>query len=263
MSIFGSVKKKDLITGILHTTFNLTVVALSLTMLLLFPDTPWAAIGVVLLSKWRTFAVRPRFWAPNVLANLTDFIFCTGLVILMWQAGIADMLWLQIVYCVIYAAWLIVLKPMSKPLPVLLQAGISQFVALTALFAVADYLTLPVVVAGCFAIGFAISRHVLLLHKEQQYTLFSLIWGLVLAELGFVAYHWSVTYAIADVVQIPQMALIATALALAVERFYDSFRRHAGQIKFYDVIWSTLFATLFIAVTLLFFGGLFDASNLL
>jgi hypothetical protein len=259
--IIRTVKKKDILTSILHIGFNLVVAGGSLGLLLLFPDTPWAAIALVVVSKWRTFAVKPRFWVPNLLSNMTDFVLCAGLVILIWQAGLAHDLWLQLSLSVIYAVWLIFVKPMSKPAPVLIQAALSQFIGLLAVFTLTDTLPVPVVVLLTFIIGFAAARHVLMLHKENQHTLLALTWGVILAELCFVTFHWAVVYQIGSV-KIPEIAVIAMILGYVVERFYNSFRVNDGVIKFNDVIWSTLFGVIFLLVVLIFFSGLFSIGGL-
>lgn len=35
-------------------------------------EPPYVAYGLVLLSKWRIFALRPRFWWANIKTNLVD-----------------------------------------------------------------------------------------------------------------------------------------------------------------------------------------------
>src|SRR5262245_14912337 len=153
--IIRTTKKKDIFTSLLHILFNLLMAGGSLAFVLLFPDTPWAAIGLVLVSKFRVFAVKPRFWIPNILSNLTDFIFCAGIVLLIWGVGVnggSDAIIYQLVLTALYAAWLIFLKPLTKQVPVLIQAGLSQFVGLVALFSVADYISVPIVTLLCFGI---------------------------------------------------------------------------------------------------------------
>jgi hypothetical protein len=257
--IIRTTKKKDVFTSLLHILFNLLVAGGSLALVMFFPDTPLAAIGLVLVSKFRVFAVKPRFWAPNILSNLTDFIFCAGIVLLIWGAGVgggSQAVIYQLVLTGLYAAWLILLKPLTKSVPVIIQAGLSQFVGLTALFSVADYLSAPVVTLACFGIGFAVARHVLMLHKERQYTLLALVWGFVLAQLGFLGYHWSLTYNIGTLVYVPETAVVAAILAFVVEKFYSSYRENDGQIKQDDVLLPTMFGAIALLVILVFFSGL-------
>ncbi len=41
------------------------------------------AFSVVLLSKWRMLAVRPRFWPANVRANAVDILVGLSIVVFM------------------------------------------------------------------------------------------------------------------------------------------------------------------------------------
>jgi len=165
-------------------------------------------------------------------------------------------LWLQIVLTVLYAAWLIILKPMTKTVPSLLQAGLSQFIGIVALFSVAEYVTLPGVVALAFGIGFAGARHTLMMHEEKQFTLLALVWGMLVCQLVFVAYHWVVIYGI-GAIKIPEIAIVISVLGFLAERYYTSFRRNDGRIKQDDVVVPTLFAAALLLILLIFFSGVF------
>jgi hypothetical protein len=257
--IIRTTKKKDIFTSLLHIVFNALMAGGSLAFVLLFPDSPWAAIGLVVVSKFRVFAVKPRFWGQNILSNLTDFIFCSGIVLIIWGLGAngdSSVLIYQLVLTVLYAGWLIFLKPLAKPLAVLVQAGLSQFVGLVALFSVADFLPVPIIVLICFGIGFAVARHVLMLHKERQYTLLALVWGFMLAQLGFLGYHWSLTYNFGPLIHIPEIAVVAAIIAFVIERYYNSYCENNGQIKQEEVLLPTLFGSIALLITLVFFSGL-------
>ena len=45
------------------------------------------ALAVVLLSKWRMFAVRPQFWAANIRANAVDIIVGVSVLLFMIHSG--------------------------------------------------------------------------------------------------------------------------------------------------------------------------------
>ena len=47
-------------------------------------QTPFPALALVVLSKWRIIAVRPRFWWANIQANLVDLTVGIGVVGLMY-----------------------------------------------------------------------------------------------------------------------------------------------------------------------------------
>src|SRR5579885_2531651 len=77
------------------------------------------AFAVVIISKWRMFAVRPRFWPANVCANSVDIIVGLSIVLFMTKSGSH---WLQLVWTVLYGVWLINIKPASGSLMTSVQA---------------------------------------------------------------------------------------------------------------------------------------------
>ena len=249
-----TVKRRSFLDSIFHILFNIVVAVASLVLLLIFPEAPWAAFLVVIASKFRIFAVKPRFWLANILASLPDLIFCLGIVVLTWLAGENGALWLQIILTAIYIVWLLLIKPMTKQSAVTFQALLSQFIGISALFAVADYLTLPVTVLLSFGIGFASARHILLSHQDNQLTLASVVWGLIVAELSFLAYHWSVVYEFFEVIRISQFALLIVALSIIVERVYDNLRKNKGKIKISEVLWPVAFSLAFILILVIVFN---------
>ncbi len=251
-------RKRGVIAGILHASFNILYAGAVLALAILFPLTPWPALVLVLLSKWRVVAVRPRFWWANILSNLPDLLLGFGLVVLMWVGTVWPV---QVALAVLYALWLVVVKPQHKQRFVMIQAGLSQFVALTALFAI-DYI-LPVwaVVLITFAIGFATARQVLGVHEETSRAFLSVVWGLILAELSFIAWHWTIAYQLAPTLKIAQFAIIAAALGFVAERSYIAWRDDE-KITWNEIKWPVAFAGALILVLLLFFSGLWDASTL-
>src|ERR1044071_1426481 len=57
------------------------------------------ALIVIVLSKWRMFAVRPRFWAANIRANAVDLMVGLSIVIFMSQSG---SLMFKLIWAVLY-----------------------------------------------------------------------------------------------------------------------------------------------------------------
>ena len=99
------------------------------------------AILLVVLSKWRVIAVRPRYWWANFLSSLPDLIFGVGIAVISWccrQLGDSyalvgtalpiSPLIIQIVLCIIYAWWLVSIKPKHSETMVGFQALASQVV---------------------------------------------------------------------------------------------------------------------------------------
>src|ERR1700741_5394737 len=88
------------------------------------------AIILILLSKWRMFVVRPRYWFANLAANAVDIIVGLSIVVFMDHTASAA---LQLMWAALYGIWLVFIKPGSNVLMVSLQALIGQALGLVAL----------------------------------------------------------------------------------------------------------------------------------
>ena len=58
--------------------------AVTLLVIVLAVQSPWLAFAVLLMSKWRALAVRPRFWFANLVANMVDIIVGVSIVVLLY-----------------------------------------------------------------------------------------------------------------------------------------------------------------------------------
>src|ERR1700722_14451508 len=54
---------------------------------------------IIVLSKWRMFAVRPRFWPANIRANGVDLMVGLSIVLFMTHSG---SLLAQVIWAVLY-----------------------------------------------------------------------------------------------------------------------------------------------------------------
>ena len=254
-------RKRGVIADILHAAFNLIFAAAVTCLVVFFPDTPWPALALVVLAKWRTVAVRPRYWRANFLSSLPDLCLGAGVVVLMWQAGsVATSLMLtawpvQLALAIFYAAWLIFIKPQHKHNWVLVQSGLSQFISLMAIFSVANRLPLAVVVFLTFASVFASARQTLSLHEEKDQTLLALIFALAISELSFATWHWTVAYQITPLLKVPQIAIIATVIGFVAERAYAGWRGD-GKIQWREIGLPLIFTVAVILLLVFGFGGL-------
>ncbi len=219
MELIKSVARRSKVSDIVYVILNFALAAAVLGLTVAFQP-PYVAYLLVIVSKWRVFAVRPRFWWANFQTNVVDFLVGICAVTLIWQASGTFLI--QLLLAILYAAWLLVLKPRSSRKYVIMQAGISQFLGLTALFSVAHYLDSGIVVAACFFIGLVTARHALASYDDEDITLFSVVWGFLLAELGWLCYHWVVAYDITTSLLLPQVAILAGLLGFVAIRFYDA-----------------------------------------
>ncbi|HSE61697.1 MAG TPA: hypothetical protein VLA88_05380 [Candidatus Saccharimonadales bacterium] len=183
-------------------------------------DPPYLAVGLVLLSKWRIFALRPRYWWVSIKANMVDVLVGLSVVGLLYLS--TDQFALKLLITLGYAAWLLMLKPRSNAQGVMLQAGVAQFASLVVLF---HFYRLPefVVLLGCWAIGYIAARHVVSNYEEPHIELMSALWGLVLAQLGWLAWRWTVAYHLGPLpIMVPQIALIMLVVGFCAARMYHA-----------------------------------------
>lgn len=240
-------------------------------------DLPYLAYVMVLLSKWRVIAVRPRFWFANFQANFIDFMVGISVVTLMLLT-IASTPWVAALLAVLYAFWLLVLKPHTAQRWIIIQAAVGQLISLTALFSLAHGFELkPIITDSSFLtvivawiIGYMSARHALSSYKdEDERSLLSLVWGFIVAELAWLAHHWTIAYSIyrdtgevGGQLMIPQIAIIVTLLSYVVIRWYEVMRSPDDKKAFRDARSATVFAAAVMAILLIFFNGSIDITAL-
>jgi hypothetical protein len=143
---------------------------------------------------------------------------------------------------ILYIGWLLFLKPRSKRFYVVAQAGVALFVGTAALFILSYALPVSVVVLAMWLIGYTTARHILSSYEETHILFLSLLWGLVLAEIGWIAYHWTVGYIPLGIPNVifPRVALSVFCIGFILHRAYDSFYHHQ-KIRGNDVLLPILF----------------------
>lgn len=179
------------------------------------------ALTVVVLSKWRMFAVRPRFWAANVRANSVDIL--VGLAVVSFMAR-SDTLAVQLLWTVIYVVWLVFVKPGSTTLKVTAQAFVGQLLALAALYSVwggGPVIGLTVVTG---LICFLAARHFFDIFDEPSARLLSFLWGYFGAGLSWLLSHWLLYY---HGISQPTVLLSVLGYGLALLYYFD----HDGRLN--------------------------------
>jgi hypothetical protein len=205
-----------------------------LTLLVLLPVALFVLVRVyfiqlafilILLSKWRMFAVRPRFWAANVRANSVDMIVGFSALTLMLQTSSA--LW-QAVWAVAYAAWLIAVKPRSSLFMTAVQAAIGFLAGLSALYISWSDGPLIGLVFLTGLICYLVARHFFDSFEEPYAKLLAYLWGYFGAALMWVLGHWLLFYgAIAQ----PTVLLVALGYGLAALYYLDHFDKLSVAIR--------------------------------
>lgn len=175
----------------LHVLLRLALPILVFILTSLSTDMIWLPLLVVMLSKWRLFAVRPRFWPANLRANAIDIMFGVSIVIFMANS---DSVLIRLILAAVYAVWLLVIKPRSTILGVSLQAGIGQLAALIALFIGWPEGSLFGYVFAVGLICYLAARHFFDSYSEPYARMLSYLWGYFGAALIWVLSHLLIVY---------------------------------------------------------------------
>lgn len=261
MKLLKLVRRRSFLSEVIYTVLNVGF-ALALVAAIYYTDSVGLSLAIVLLSKWRILAVRPRYWYANFLSNLVDLIVSISFVLIMHTVAqstpvmTSQTLSLLAVGTVLYIFWLLVIKPRSKRSFMVAQAGIAVLLGTWALFMISFSAPVSLVVLAMWLIGYSAARHVLSSYDEETHSLLlSLVWGLTLAEIGWVAYHWTVAYSLplAGGLLLPQVAVITPLVSFLAYKCYDSFAHHQ-KIRVSDIILPLLFTVSAIALLLILFN---------
>lgn len=259
MEFLKLVGKRSFISELVYTILNIAL-AIAVLLAVRYTGSIGFAILLVLLSKWRIFAVRPRYWWANLRSNMVDIIVSVSIVLSMHTINTSPLsegtqLILLVGITLAYIGWLLFIKPRSKRRFICIQAALAVFLGSAALFTISFNWPVSTVVIGMWLIGYTAARHVLSSYDEETHALFlSLAWGLVLAEISWVAYHWAIAYPLPVIssLMLPQIAIITTLLSFLAFKVYDSFYHHA-KVRMSDVLLPLLFTlSVFIVLLVIF-----------
>lgn len=170
------------------------------------------AILLILLSKWRMFAVRPRYWVVNVIGNGVDIMVAVALVLFMASTTIA---WWQLFWALLYGLWLVWLKPRYDVLSVSAQAMIGQLLGLSLLYLKFGDSPIIGLVAGTWLVTYLSARHFLTSFEESASTLLAHIWAYFSASLAFILAHWLLFYG-----TVAQIIVILTTIGYGLAAIY-------------------------------------------
>ncbi|HUS26820.1 MAG TPA: hypothetical protein VMY99_05740 [Nevskiaceae bacterium] len=179
------------------------------------------ALAIILLSKWRMFAVRPRFWPVNIRANAIDIIVGISILLFMIHSGSQP---LQFMWAFLYGVWLVSIKPASTPIMVSLQAMIGFLCGLMALFVAWASGPLYGLVLSTGLICYLAARHFFDSFDEPYAKLLSYTWAYFGAALVWVLGHWLLFYGL---VSQPALLLLSIGYGLGVLYYLD----HHGKLS--------------------------------
>lgn len=261
MEFLKTIKRQSFLNEVIYVALNIGL-AVSLMLIVRLTGSLWLAFILVLLGKWRLFAVRPRFWFAHVQANLVSIIVSISFVVFLYVAnsasvGATQSLVVQSILVLMDIGWLLFLKSQSKRIYIVAQAGVALFVGVSAIFMVSyDWIVSPVVLLT-WLVGYATARHIISSYDEESHTeLLSMCFGLILAEISWLAYHWAIAYRlpIATSFLLPQVSIVTVGFAFLAYKTYDSYYHHQ-KVRFSDISLPLVFTISIVAVLLIFFNG--------
>ncbi len=183
------------------------------------------ALALVLLTKWRMFAVRPRFWIANLRANAVDITIGLSAVIFIANSPSG---YTQILWTMLYAAWLVVLKPATSTALVAAQALLAQLAGLMALFLVWADGPLAGLIFITAVICYVSARHFFDNFDEPYAKLLSFLWAYFGAALMWILGHWLLFYGL---IAQPTLILSMVGYGLAALYYLDHTDRLSSGVR--------------------------------
>lgn len=201
------------------------------------------ALALILLSKWRMFVVRPRFWPANFRANAVDIIVSVSLLVLMIHSNSQAM---QLVWAAGYAVWLLVIKPASGALMVSIQAMTGLLLGLSAVFIEWGGGALYWLVLAAAIACYLAARHFFDSFDEPYAKLLSYLWAYFAAALTWILGHWLLFYgAIAQ----PTLLLVGLGYGLAALYYLDHHDKLSRPVRI-EIMVTTCAIVVAVAVSL-------------
>jgi hypothetical protein len=206
-------------SGVLHVGLLVLLPAILFILARLGSQFVGLSLALILLSKWRMFAVRPRFWPAIVRANSVDIIVGVATVAFMQHTNSGT--W-QLFWAALYAIWLIFLKPQSTTFMVSTQAFIGQLAGLMALFtAWPNGSTFVLVLLTGLICAFS-ARHFFDSFDEPYSKMLAYLWAYFGGALVWVLSHWLLFY---GAVAQPTLLLTTIGYGLAALYYFDHNER--------------------------------------
>ena len=184
------------------------------------------ALAIILLSKWRVFSVRPRFWVANIRTNAVDVIVAVSVLALI--AG-TDSQAAQLIYTGLWMVWLVLIKPRNDVFWMSVQAFVGQTLGLVAVFSAWDHTSLWALIVAIGSICFFAAHHFFYAFDEEYLRLLAYAWAYFGVALTWVLGHWLIFYY--QVVAQPVLILTTMAFSLGTLYYLDHFDKLSRPIR--------------------------------
>ena len=247
-------KSRNIASSMVHVFLNI-LLGIGAVLITVFSASPWLGMLLVLVSKWRIFAVRKRYLWLNIKSNLVDLIVGLSVVILAYYAGGAFLV-VDFLLMGIYVLWLLVIKPMTSEVGTMIQSLMAVFLGECAIFIMCANVNSVAAVMLSFLVGYAASRHVLSQTDSHDFTLTTLVCGLVFSEIAWLCHSWDIIYTFGSTgIRIPQAAVILTIFAFVYNYARLALVRNQDEFRFRSIAGPVFFGVLLIGVIVIWFSN--------
>lgn len=247
-------RSRNIVSNMVHILLNL-LLGIGAVLITLLSGSPIPGLLLVLVSKWRVFAVRARYLWLNIKSNLVDLIVGVSVVLLAYYAG-ANFMPVHFILAGFYCIWLLIIKPMSSEGATLAQSLIAVFLGTSAAAIMTAGLDVIALVLLEFLIGYAASRHVLSQSSDRDFTLTTLVCGLVFSEIAWLCNSWSIVYTFGSTgVRVPQVAIILTIFAFVYNYARQAMIKYQDDFRFKHIVGPVVFGAALIGIIVICFSN--------
>ena len=246
-------RSRNALSSFIHIALNITL-AISSIFITWTTGSPLIGLFLVFLSKWRMFAVRPRYWAINLKSSLVDIIVGCSFVLIAYCSG-KVLLPIHVILMALYSVWLIILKPRSNEVATNIQSLSAIFLGTTALTLMTASANSIYMAIGSFIIGYAATRHILIQGDDKDYNVIIIAGAIISAEIAWLCHSWLIVYSFTEMgIIIPQLSIILTIVAFIFGFTYKSITKNNGELKWSEIGIPTIFTIITIAIIIIFFS---------
>ncbi len=247
-------KSRNIASSAVHVFLNI-LLGLGSVLITVFSGNPALGIILVLVSKWRIFAVRSRYLWVNIKSNLVDIIVGISIVLLSYASG-SSLALVHYLLAAIYVCWLLFIKPLSSENATLIQSLVGVFLGISATTIMTANLESLWAVLCAFIVGYAASRHVLAQTNDEDFTLTTFVCGLVFAEIAWLCHTWAIVYTFGSTgIRIPQTAIILTIFAFIYNYARQAMIKYQDDFRFKHIAGPVIFGALLVGVIVLCFSN--------
>jgi len=247
-------KTRNITSKMVHVFLNL-LLGVGAVLITVLSGSPLLGILLVLMSKWRIFAVRARYLWLNIKSNLVDLIVGVSVVLLSYYAG-AEFLPVDFALMVFYSVWLLFIKPRSSEVATNAQSLIAVFLGMSAATIMTSGLDAIVLALLAFVVGYAASRHILVQSSDRDFTLTTLVCGLIFAEIAWLGQSWTIVYTFgATGIRVPQLAIILTIFAFVYNYARLAMIKYQDEFRLKHVVGPMVFGAVLVGIIVLWFSN--------